>query len=1559
MNDFFSVLDDFELEEFVAPSGDSDDDVSFSMDTATDGTGGSDVPIEEEKELDEIKTDGEQVTKEDVENGTNVVWEKGDNPFSNSTTTAGVYLTFSGTAEEKTNTSGQKYYEVSLSLVSNIHFTESVSTGDGLVINRTNIGMHATAGVKLNVSSGHITGGVFNLGTGRFAIGTPGAALANDQTVIAINGFEDSAVEFDGHDNNLTVVNTNGDTNGTLTITGDNDFYLNGTQVKLSGIAETDQQSYSLYYDDDGHLVLDLSEVAVAEDSTLRVISAGGAAAIIPPTDETEIRIGSLTYTYANAQGNAEFLVDGTDVTGFVLANTNDAITVNKNDSINIYASEDTTTALAVTSGQGYTVTKLGTDRYQIVVENASEFTIGETKLAFNITSATRNSDDFNGVTILFNGNSEITAINGLEDFTSAKDTMEVEGADVYDERGGLLVDGAYISISTGDFIYAGGDEHSVTVAEDVQVFSVNGTKLIYVDDDGGTVKDNDGDEFEYSGKGYLIGENEEITGFTFVAEGDKITLPTEDAITVFYNGAAIDVPAVTDSDGEFTLTKTKDGFRISGLEAGAVVNDGEGDGNDEYTFTNAGGTVDFDANGNITGIGGYVGDLALTEKDSGLTINGDTLTFDFADDDQTVTAAVETGGVTSVTGLNDGDTISSTNNKTVFDFNTDSTDDDFTDIFTVNDKVFTVVGDNNNISITAGGVVTGLDQDAYMYASAGAISVNGAEYSAEDIATANETGEKIIGFETKAGDESSFVTDAVHPIFNPTTTIVDIRDEWLKLEFADGQTFRETEVANVEELDRRSDADTISSQVYLDGVDPNATVSTYFNNAGDNLAIVTDNARGTKNIFLGDRGDAVIMMGEDEYGTVSITGGKGNDTIFVGGRSAEDVVVHEGSMKTIIDLSAGGVDKIHTYAAANANIVLNNYDETKLGGVVVHDPEVPYIKNLTDAIKDDLIVVDGDAIVAIDRDETTTGVDRKTRIEVNNASSAHQSMIRLFGYKDNKDTYGDDYGQLLGFTGSEGGILDASDLKEDVVLIGNKDNAKTVGSALVGTDYDDTVFAGAYDSVNAGAGSNLIVLDDTIERDGAMIVLGAGNNSIENLQSGFDGDVLDITAISGRASLAFADGTLAVFDPTTKTITTATDPYAVDEEFIEVNLVDGSDTLKAAVAEVGGAIKVTDEDVPNYYVAENAAIDFSSFNDNVLIDVDGDWEENNFVGDTNITLGSGFDTLIGGKGMTLFKGGKDDETLVAGTGESSLYGAGGKNVLVGSTGNDDKVGSTEFFVIGINNGAQNTIQGFEFIENGGSNQATFDNLNLGMSDGNDVTDIQVEGNNVVVAVKGAESGALEKVTIEGAAGKEMLVDRGTQTETVAQIAATEVTVNNSYVDFYAATDDANGATVKVGNVESTEIWLGGPPIDHDKAVPEFTSSKFTVIDASGSAAEVLMAGNELANTIVGGTGTASMWGGYGNANDVMVAGTGHNEFYYEIGNGNDTIVGTNEGDIIHLGATLDQIDFDGTYMEGSAIVVKFTDGGQLNIENSSTDVNFSFDDGTNVKANRTTGQFE
>ncbi|MBR3498999.1 MAG: hypothetical protein IKO05_08415 [Selenomonadaceae bacterium] len=524
----------------------------------------------------------------------NYVWQNGD-PFSKSTSTAGAYVSFSE-YRETTNSKGITYRAVRLNAVEGISFTKSITTGNGFVVDSTNVGMQATAGVNVSMNSGHVTGGKFGLGTGRFRIGTLGADLT-DATVIKTEGFADGAVSFVADDENLQSVTTSGDLEGIVTVTGDYDFSYNGAQVKITGAA--DDQSYQIYYDDDGRLALDLSTVTAAEDDIpIRVVSAGGAEAIVPPMGETELRIGTTTYEYANTNGNAEFLVSGTDVTGFVLSDIGDSVTISK-DALSIYDAEDTTEAIATVSGSDYTVTKLR-NGYQATINKTSTITIGETTLDFTISKATRDSAGFaDGVTILFNEGGEITGVAGLSDFTGSKDTLTVKGAPVTDEEGGLPVFGSdgtlgHISVSTGDFTYTAGNK--IKVADGVKIFSVDGSAQIYVGTNGGKVTDNWGGTYNFDGKGYLRGKDDEIVGFVFELEGTSIVLPVSDAIPVYYNGKVVTIPAVNDSDGAFKVTLTKAGkFLLSDLGAGATVKD--------LTFKEAGGSVTFDPDGDIESV--------------------------------------------------------------------------------------------------------------------------------------------------------------------------------------------------------------------------------------------------------------------------------------------------------------------------------------------------------------------------------------------------------------------------------------------------------------------------------------------------------------------------------------------------------------------------------------------------------------------------------------------------------------------------------------------------------------------------------------------------------------------------------------------------------------------------------------------------------------------------------------------------------------------------------------------------------------------------------------------
>ncbi|MBR4903109.1 MAG: hypothetical protein IKZ53_00390, partial [Selenomonadaceae bacterium] len=104
-------------------------------------------------------------------------------------------------------------------------------------------------------------------------------------------------------------------------------------------------------------------------------------------------------------------------------------------------------------------------------------------------------------------------------------------------------------------------------------------------------------------------------------------------------------------------------------------------------------------------------------------------------------------------------------------------------------------------------------------------------------------------------------------------------------------------------------------------------------------------------------------------------------------------------------------------------------------------------------------------------------------------------------------------------------------------------------------------------------------------------------------------------------------------------------------------------------------------------------------------------------------------------------------------------------------------------------------------------------------------------------------------------------------------------------------------------------------------------------IDARDAFVKAELAGNDLDNTIYGGTVSNSLWGGNG-GDDLLVGGSGQNMFFYTNGNGNDTITGTQEGDVVYLSAvTLENLA--GTEFNNDAITINFKDGGKLTVNDA------------------------
>ena len=1016
---------------------------------------------------------------------------------------------------------------------------------------------------------------------------------------------------------------------------------------------------------------------------------------------------------------------------------------------------------------------------------------------------------------------------------------------------------------------------------------------------------DVDGGDFVYTKTDDAVGLQ-----YIFTDVGDYITLTEEQAegFEVFYEkkGVVYDVTE-PEIEGGYTLTRYAiDTFVLSDLEADVDVSDSNGA---TVTFEEEDGTVTFvsttsttsavagTATFAIAGVTAIEGSIefdaaAAALLEGGLLINGETVTVDPATTLGVVTYDADND---TFTGIGDGDAATIASDMAL------AIETDGDDEVTINGVTYSIAGDKDGVTITGGGEVTGLDKDATLSVDEAAeLTVNGDKVTVA-------AGDEIVGYEKRNTNIGAYVVDANHPLI----TVADDADEVIdKLGINDVAHVIVNEDATTTTYDYTTDEYSDSRvEITLDE-DIDSTV--VFNDNGKNIAIVDGIENATKNITMGDKGDVVIVTGDtdDKYSQVNITGGDGDDTIVV-----------QGKTPVTFDMSNGGADRIITSAEANAKITLNNYDLASGAGIVVHEPEVSKIAT---GITEGILQFDSGKVVTVDMDEKSDGTNRLTEITVNDGN-ADGTLVRLFTYRDTQDSYTDDKGQVVGFTGKSGGTVDASDLDENVILLGNRDG-KSSASSLVAGSGDDTIYAGKGDTVDAGEGDNVVNL---IGGKGANVVVGEGDTTINGLTTGFDGDVLSLGSNVSINNISF-DGTNISIGSAVASVTAAD----VVNQLFEI---DGQ-TVKAAIAVDGQDITVSGSDVPDYFIG-NAGVDFSNYSGDVVVDATGTWKSSS-VGGEAATFSDNLVSLKGGSGTNQFMGDESNDYFVAGTGATSLYGGAGNNTLVGAS--DTTGAAVEFFVLGNKAGAKNTIEGF---------RAGTDIINTDFAS-NYISKVDASGDDVVLTVTNRTNESVSETAVIKGAVDSGNIQIGTEGNIVAtgQIGTNSVTVDGK-ANYFAVTE--SNATVNIGSdvTGKYRVWLD------NRGDAEFfakSGGSYSVINASGSSAELELAGNAAANTITAGSGNASLWGGTGSANDLLVGGTGQNSFYYEQGDGNDTVNNANDGDVVNLFDTsLENIT--NANITSTGVVLQFNNGGSLTV-NSTNAVDYKLADGSTWNANHSTG---
>lgn len=1052
---------------------------------------------------------------------------------------------------------------------------------------------------------------------------------------------------------------------------------------------------------------------------------------------------------------------------------------------------------------------------------------------------------------------------------------------------------------------------------------------------------------------------------------GDFIDITdSNNSFNVFVAGGG--VSEITDVTGDATVNVTN----------GKIVADGDGTfliGGEEFTFTDDDDDFGFgtDENQKLIGVGSLSGSVEFASPSAAIMINGDLFAIESASTSDPAVKVLTNGeDITAVEGLESGDSVNGALDKAQMTIaGTSATTKGEGQFLTINGKPYELLGDADGITLDGSNHVIGLDENASLVVGEGSYTVNG---TSEDLQFGAEGG-------TIVGDDegkSAYAYDPEHLLVRKGTPIEEI-ERMLGLPNYDTATWGGDDYTHEsgdpsqypltkEQSDALLDPENGENldqpgRLYADNTDNKETQeldlsepefakkftlyggpqSLETNDEFGNMSVVDKQSSGEKEIELGDGGNAAVI---DESAAidnaVDITGGAGNDSVFV-----------RGDVSVTFDLTEGGADLIITWGGANARVKLEGYDYNTGAGIKIDERKA---KDIAQAIADGLIQL-GDGVVSIVSSSGTSIIDIGTQLG--------GALVNLYNYKGEK--------QVVAFTNNDGGEAGDANSTEDTIYIGNYNGKKTGGSKFTGGAGNDTAFLGGGDQADLGDGNNTAYLQDNPNRASATLNLTKGHTDIYNANNTLDenhGDVMNVDLtqtdvefdgtdltfkgpdFSATIHDADKDGELDYSSSSSSSSSSSDLASSADEAIAELEatpekytnqIINSNGSIwRGSFGAEGSVMQVkADEDIrANFYKATNGGVTFEGYSGDAVVDLanDGEWVANSSI-DGRDAVFAGIVSLRSGSADShdQFKGSDNNETLMGGEGYASLYGDGGNNMLVGYNG-EDKEGQTTFMVLGNANGAANTLANFEFVTDDNytdTEKVTADILEVDLNT-NHVERIEISnGTDVLVEVKNNSNDTTEKALILNAVGKDIamsdLRDDG-RSSLVAQVNTDKLTFDK-YATYYYATEKNATLTVDDAAIQDEAIVY----LDGSKGI-EFIGD-FRVIDATGFSGKAELAGSVgMDNTIYAGSGDTSLWGGATGegagqvGNDVLYGGAGQDVFFYKYGNGADTVY-AGEGDVINLAVTLD--DIDSTSIEDEKVVVNFKDGGSVTVNDGGSNV--------------------
>lgn len=695
---------------------------------------------------------------------------------------------------------------------------------------------------------------------------------------------------------------------------------------------------------------------------------------------------------------------------------------------------------------------------------------------------------------------------------------------------------------------------------------------------------------------------------------------------------------------------------------------------------------------------------------------------------------------------------------------------------------------------------------------------------------------------------------------------------------------------------------------------------------------------------ILGSSRQSTIMLGEQASGNNVVRAGNGGNYIYkaggvasVYGGSGSDTIYFENSMATDHVEGGSGVDYFYDAAAYE----ISDYAFDAGAGDVIIASKLSTSANVNPAnlsLSGNKIAIAGGATLTVgsgaDYDEATA-----TRAVITNAAGSGRTNLIWAGNYDSS--------------------LDASDLSRGALMISSINGS--AANTLNGSAYADTVYAGANDYVDTGAGNDIINLaaaDTSTGQRGATVVLSAGKNDLYGWKSGFDNE--------GGANILQATAANTTFKTRTGTVVASGEGASINFGDLSVdstgayNFLVGTEKVTFIGSEQTVSVN-SNSDIADYYKGEKAA--------GLYVGSSVDAAFGITLGSDNFTSINKVALLNESRASIIGSAAAESITLSgsadAGAVKSVASGA-GNDLIVSGGSNSSMAGNYLFFGeyggVTLSSG-RDTVQNFSFYrgKEADPDMSTADLLYLG--DSNNYQSLSATASRLEISL-GDSTKVVVQDNFATSDGKILRARFGNNDEIYNCKFGISNSTNTFTYDgetnaFFGSTS-RNNDTLKVdGSLTNVNIWL------KDRNFDTNYYNGVRAIDASSLAdTRATLVGDSINNNIItaGASGAIdSLWGAGGQSN-TLIGGEGEDTFFYfkSVGytdndgvhhGSNDVIQNAGTNDLVWLyDVTLNDISADTTSqgIVSGRVTVGLNDGSALTVTTSSSEVNFRISDGNN-----------